>query len=333
MKIAQEKEEQNEQKYTLKIANRFIEELKKYYTPEGFKRMFHPKMHGLVYAEFKVEENLAFKYNIGLFKSGKSYPAWIRLSNAKRHPSPDRKKDMRGMAIKLLGVDGKKLIEEKKNATTQDFLLVTSKTLQTKSVKDFQKSIYALTSGGIKLFFFAITHLPVIIRSIKQISKCSNVLEKSYFSTTPYLFGNNQAVKYAVFPQKKHNTPFPKSPKDNFLKDQLIKDLGEGDVYFDFKIQFQIDPKKMPIEDPTKEWKSPFIKVATIKIPKQKFNTQEQIKFGENLSFTPWHCIQEHRPIGGVNRARKKVYEIVSAFRHEMNDAKNDEPTEIIDFN
>ena len=333
MKIAEEKVEKDEEVYISKIAIRFKQELSKYYKSGSFKRMFHPKMHGLVKAEFIVEDNIADKYKIGIFKNPISYPTWIRFSNAKRHPSADKKKDMRGMALKLIGVNGKKLIEQDKNAVTQDFLLVTSKTLQTKSVKDFKKSIYALTDGGLKLFFFAITHLGIIIRSIKQISRCSNLLEESYFSTTPSLFGKENAVKYAVIPQSKSVSPFPSTPSNSFLKERLINDLDLKDIYFDFMVQFQTDSIKMPIEDPTKEWKSPFVKLATIKIPQQKFDFISQTKYGENLSFNPWHSIAEHRPLGGANRARKKVYEIVSNFRHKNNDVKQTEPTELENFN
>ena len=64
----------------------------------------------------------------------------------------------------------------------------------------------------------------------------------------------------------------------------------------------------MPVEDPTVEWTAPWQKVATIRIPPQSFDSPEQMAFGENLSFTPWHTLPEHRPLGGVNRARKRIY-------------------------
>ncbi|MBP5975226.1 hypothetical protein HW132_21435 [Brasilonema sp. CT11] len=57
------------------------------------------------------------------------------------------------------------------------------------------------------------------------------------------------------------------------------------------------------------EWKeedSPFIKIATIKIPSQKFDFDERKRLDEGLSFNPWHTLPEHEPIGSVNLARKK---------------------------
>ena len=36
----------------------------------------------------------------------------------------------------------------------------------------------------------------------------------------------------------------------------------------------------------------------------------------ENLIFTPWHGIAEHRPLGGINRLRRAVYDASASFRH-----------------
>ena len=119
----------------------------------------------------------------------------------------------------------------------------------------------------------------------------------------------------------------------NFLKKQLASDLAHSDYYFDFMVQFQEDAAAMPIEDPTVEWASPFIKLATIKIPRQHFTSVSQGTYGENLSFTPWHCLKEHQPIGGVNRARKAVYIALAAFRHKLNGALDKEPVSMEDFN
>jgi hypothetical protein len=78
----------------------------------------------------------------------------------------------------------------------------------------------------------------------------------------------------------------------------------------------------MPIEDPSVEWDqtlSPFETVATIQLPAQDFDSTEQNLFCDNLSFNPWHSLPDHRPIGGINRLRKAVYQAVSVYRHERN--------------
>jgi hypothetical protein len=91
-------------------------------------------------------------------------------------------------------------------------------------------------------------------------------------------------------------------------------------------MQLQTDAKKMPIEDTTIEWTSPFRRVATITIPAQDFRNPEQIALAEHLSFTPWHTLAEHRPLGGINRIRRSAYAASSAVRHQLNGVAEKEP-------
>ena len=98
--------------------------------------------------------------------------------------------------------------------------------------------------------------------------------------------------------------------------------LSNDDARFDFMVQFQSDAVRMPIEDSTVEWdqrESPYIKVATIHIPRQTFDSAQQMEFAENLSFAPWHALPEHEPIGQINRLRQAIYEAMSDLRHQMN--------------
>ena len=77
------------------------------------------------------------------------------------------------------------------------------------------------------------------------------------------------------------------------------------------------------------EARSPPIEVAMIRIPRQRSDGAAQQAFCENLSFTPWHSLPEHRPIGGINRVRKAVYLAVSTLRHRLNQAPRVEPTAV----
>ena len=95
---------------------------------------------------------------------------------------------------------------------------------------------------------------------------------------------------------------------------------------FGFYVQRQSDPSAMPIEDPTVEWKSTWERVATIEIDAQDFDFPERWDWGNRLSFSPWHALDEHRPLGGINRARKIVYPASSDLRHENLNAPK-EPT------
>jgi len=109
----------------------------------------------------------------------------------------------------------------------------------------------------------------------------------------------------------------------------MAAELAGSDVCLDFMVQLQGSPKAMPVEDPTILWderQSPFVKVATIRIPRQVFDTAEQNQLAEDLSFTPWHTLPEHEPLGGINRVRRVVYELISRLRHTVNGVPRQEP-------
>ena len=112
------------------------------------------------------------------------------------------------------------------------------------------------------------------------------------------------------------------------MHDNLLRSLDQADGVFDFCVQL---PKgSMPVEDPTVEWSeadSPFIPVARLTIPKQSFDAPDRLAFGENLSFTPWHGLDAHRPLGGINRVRRVVYETISGLRYQIDGTSRVEPS------
>jgi hypothetical protein len=97
--------------------------------------------------------------------------------------------------------------------------------------------------------------------------------------------------------------------------------LAGREMWFDFFIQRHVDDRT-PIEDALTEWKesvSPPVHVAKIMIPAQDFSSATRARFCENLSFNPWHCLAEHKPLGVTNRVRKVIYREISAYRHQLN--------------
>jgi hypothetical protein len=110
----------------------------------------------------------------------------------------------------------------------------------------------------------------------------------------------------------------------------MVKTLAEKNVEFDLLLQLQTDPHRMPIENAAVRWPqklSPFIPAATIRIPRQKFDSPAQFEFTRRLSLNPWHCLHEHRPLGNQSRARKRMYLELSRFRQEMNSPSHIEPS------
>ena len=301
-------------------------------------RQIHPKMNGCAKAEFIINTGISPELRVGLFKEVKSYPAWLRFSNGKTHPIPDYKKDIRGLAIKIMNVPGKKLDFNHQDITSHDFILMNTKNFVSGDIKKFRDILSVVTTpfswrslpGKIGI---ALSNLDVLKRAKKAAVKISNPCEISYFSTVPFRFGDEtKAVKYAVVPSPSNQLINTDTTSEDLLRNNFAATVKENVLEFDFCIQFQTDAVKMPIEDPTVTWDSPFIKLATIRIPKQICDTPERQEFGDNLSFNPWHCLAEHRPIGSFNRIRAFIYEEMYAFRHQHNGIEDIEPLAGVDF-
>lgn len=312
------------------------DQVKRMYDDKKMLRQVHTKMHGCVKAEFIIEPDLPEGLQVGVFSEIKSYHAWVRFSNGNTKPQADKKKDIRGIAIKLLGVPGEKLLNDEFLEPTQDFLLMSSETFFSKNTKQFRKTLKSITSKNPlakPLYFLNPLHLGTLLRVIKSRISFSNPLEIPYWSTQPYQFGHpDKAVKYFLKPSEANKTVIANTKDYDFLRVNLAQTLNNNEALFDFYIQFQTNADTMPIEAPTVPWTSQFIKVATLKIYPQSFDDQDQMEFGENLSFNPWHCLPVHRPLGSFNRTRKKAYEALSKLRHHRNKLPMAEPIDSPDF-
>jgi catalase len=301
----------------------------------------HAKGHGCVRGDFTVKPNLSKPLRVGVFAQPKSYSAWIRFSNGAGTPHDDLSGDGRGMAIKLTGVPGTKLLAAEAMAETQDFVMINHPVFFIRNVADYVPFTSLSLQGKSAEFYAVHPHEQSIVDAITS-TTVDQAFEQQYYSMAPYLLGE-QPIKFTARPIDctsgttivESQSPPPGSDP-NYLREGMIKWLNEGDACFNFAVQPQTDPATQPIEDPTVLWdesKAPFTDVASIRIPKQTFDTQAQQAFCENLSFTPWHALPEHRPVGGVNRLRKAIYEAVSELRHRLNKAPRVEPTGSETFN
>lgn len=300
------------------------------------RRDAHPKAHGCVRAEFRVETGLPESLAHGVFLPGAAYRAWIRFSNGNGDAArPDIRGDARGMAIKLTGVAGEKLLASEHDATTQDFILISNPTFFADDPARYAKLIERGTSKN--PFVAASAPLALgwkglMIARETAAKKIASPLETRYWSTVPYSLGagpGRQAVKYSARPCTPGTSSIPTDPGPDYLREAMARALAAGDACFYFLVQPRAGDG-MSVEDSRTEWteaEAPFVKVATITIPRQGFSAPAQDAFCENLSFTPWHSLPEHRPIGGMNRVRRVVYEAISGLRHDLNGTERREPS------
>lgn len=330
-----EKLQPNEDVLAQNIAQVIEKSIREQYTAGNALRDAHPKAHGCVRAEFHVSKNIPAQFAKGVFIPDQSYQAWIRFSNASNDASSaDIDKDARGIAIKLLGVSGEKILESEKQATTQDFIMINHPVFFANDAKRYLSFINDVNSHNMirKLHIpFALGFKGTMNALGARNSQIANPLYARYWSMVPYQLGlgnDRQAVKYSVRACSVTANNLPKNPSHDFLREALKNTLQQTDACMEFLIQPRTS-SQMLVEDSMTEWDekaAPFYQVATIHIPKQNFDTPEQNKFCENLSFTPWHALPAHKPLGAVNRMRKVIYENISRVRHDMNSAPRQEP-------
>ena len=261
----------------------------------------------------------------------------------------------RGMAVKVLGVTGSPLVPTD-GPLTQDFLMINSPVFAFSNVEDYQALSQAIKDADDPRPFFARMGMAAPISTRAQRTKGifdqiqsntsppgfqappASPVDNRYFSAAPFLFGDDRVMKYSARPI----APVAGGPPDITDRDYLRKALqkrltapGAQGIVFDFQVQLRSANElagkiATEIEDACVEWpeledpksgklkpKYPFETVARITIPPQDFDTQEQREVCESLTFTPWHGIAEHRPIGGINRLRLAVYEASTEFRHK----------------
>jgi len=293
----------------------------------------HAKAHGCVRAQFRLEEHLPAELRQGVFQERRVYKAWIRFSNGSGRSQNDAVGDAQGMAIKLMGVPGPKLGDEK---ATQDFLMITGPAFFVRNAADYVEFTKATKAGKPMKFFFRgwnpfrwRYHESRMALSLLH-RKTANPLDARYWSVAPFLMGATGPVKFSARPCAPPPAEKADKRNPNFLRDAMSAQLKGGGACFEFLVQVPKAPPKFPIEDPTIKWSekdSPFQKVATIDIPSQRFESPEQQTFCEDVSMSPWHAVPEHRPLGGINRVRKVVYETISKLRHDLNGAPRAEPT------
>ncbi|MBX9253088.1 catalase family protein [Desmonostoc muscorum CCALA 125] len=287
-------------------------------------RQIHSKSHGLLWAEFIIEPNLPEDLRVGLFKTPQTYPAWIRFSSGgapeKRGKfRSDTQPDVRGIGIKVMNVDGQKVLDDEEK--TQDFVLNSYPTFFTKDIRDYA-DIFKAGSG--QLTPERIQELGYAFALLQKITSknVGNPLLIQYWSMAPFKFGD-KIVKLSVKSQQIEQPPETLPESENYLREAIVKHLTvEGrEASFDFLIQFYVDDDKTPIEDHVQEWQeadSPFIKVATVRIPSQKFDFEERKRLDEGILFSPWHTLLEHEPVGSVNLSRKKLYSELAKYRREQ---------------
>jgi hypothetical protein len=272
----------------------------------------------------------------GLFARRGEYPAWVRFSNLAPVSRSDQERDGRGLAVKVMGVEGWKLLETERDETTQDFVLADARRVPLASPAEYAELLDRASRGDRYGFFLDDWSLRVWRWRLRELwlherargTPPPSLLQHEYHSATAYRLGPQQYVKYAMRPCVR-SRPRRQDRTDDMLRASLREELAAGGACFDLLVQLQVPGRNMPVEDASVLWSekdSPFLPAARLTLPQQTFDTPEHQQSCEALSFTPWHSLPEHEPVGGLNRVRRAVYQELSRYRHARNGTPRAEP-------
>lgn len=315
----------------------------------------HAKGYCALKAKFEILDNLPKEYAQDFYAQSGIHDAVIRFSNGASRVSPDRKLGLaQGLAIKVFDVPGEKLAPGEEDSTTFDFNLINHAVFFCNRIEDYSyisKLFLELPDyaekgarGKAKLAFNWLTNygsrLPSkeSFKTFKALGGFTTIEPKN---TLLYDFHSQGVVRHGDYMAKIRVTPTAASTKkitrrdldvdakQEAIRPLIVEEIREHDYQFDVQIQLCRNLKKQPIEEITTEWKesdAPFVTVATLTIPCQDVPDDGNFEIMENLSFTPFRCLAENRPIGDLQQSRLKAYQIASETRHRLNDVKRQEP-------
>jgi hypothetical protein len=291
-------------------------------------RGFHVKSHAGLNATFTVPDDIPPEAKHGVFKTARTFQARVRFSNGFSAARADWFPDLVGCSVKLLGVEGTKLLPGEEHAGTQDFVALNQPYLPAENPRQLMimsTSAANVLTAPIKLLqgLGLAQTLRVMLWTLGWTPRRllqRSVVTEDFYSAVPIAIGPH-AVK---FKWQSRQLPTATRPRGaswcNYLRDDLRQRLARDDLRFDFLVQFYVDPAKTPI-DGAYAWKpedAPLVKLAELTIPRCDMDTPEA-KRDENdlnsLSFNPWHAIAEHRPLGNIQRARGMVYQASAKYR------------------
>ncbi len=286
-------------------------------------RALHAKGLAGLEATFEVLDGLPSEVAQGLFAKPATYAAYVRFSNGASVRQPDRKGDVRGVAIKLLGVEGEKLIPGLERATTQDFLMIKTAATPFRHVDEFVALVVAAQNPLLLLprligrlgLGRALGILPKLAKGLGQ--PIASLATTRFYSALPIQWGP-YAAHYSLVP-----TAAPpagaRTPAD--LGAELAERLRAEPVTYDFAVQLYVDDVKTPIEDASVEWlaeDAPWIHVGRLRLAPRDARSARAEAIAERvetLSFDPWHALREHRPLGNMMRARNVAYRLSTEER------------------
>ncbi|SDM01108.1 hypothetical protein SAMN05660642_01323 [Geodermatophilus siccatus] len=306
----------------------------------------HAKSHGILAGELRIEPGLPAHLAQGLFAAPRTYPVIVRFSTSPGDLRTDRVPAPRGMAVKVIGVDGPRAVQD--GATTQDFLLVNHPTLpfgtvgayvELQKVLERQHRQSDLRQRSTRLVARVLTRLRFPLPRIAEVlaTPGHHILGETFHSMAALRYGDHVA-KISAAPLSEDvraltGRPVGRRAGESALRDLVADFFAHRSAEYEVRAQLCVDVRRMPIEDASKHWPeelSPHHRVAVLHLPAQDPYSDARRRYADDvLSFSPWHALEAHRPLGSIMRSRRAAYERSSDFRHTVNGVQQREPSSV----
>lgn len=317
-------------------------------------RSVHAKGHGIARGTFLIHADLPPELAQGIFATPGEHEAIFRLSTNAGDILDDSIALPRGLALKILGVEGPRL-HGSEGDSTQDFIMVNGQVFAAPTPKAFLANLRMLAKttdkaeGGKKLLSGLLRAAETVVEAVGGESstlstlggaKPVHPLGATYYSQTPYRYGDYIA-KFSLVPVSPVLKDFADATIDasgrpDAIRENVRQGLIEQGGTWEFRVQLCTDLDTMPVEDATVLWDekaSPFVTVATLNVaPQVAWQDGISQKTEDALSFAPWHGVAAHQPLGGVNRARKEPYQFSADYRGKYNGCPMHEPRVLDDL-
>jgi hypothetical protein len=154
----------------------------------------------------------------------------------------------------------------------------------------------------------------------------TDMISHSFYTQSAFRFGDYYG-HMALFPVLDEMTSRSEKVKSSdsreVLRDWLVEYFANNSARYEFKIQLGTAPDHHPTEDGSVVWDeatAPYQTIATIEFPPQDpFNAERRTFWEDRMKLSPWDALAEHRPLGGINRLRKIVYNMSRKKREAVN--------------
>ena len=317
-------------------------------------RSVHAKAHGIARGTLTVQAGLAPELAQGLFAQPGEYEAILRISTNPGDILDDSIALPRGLALKVLGVEGTRVAGSEGDAT-QDFILVNGPVFTAPDAKHFLQNLKLLAKttdkgeGGKKLLSGILRGVEATLEAVglesatlQQLGGAPQVhpLGETYYGQTPFRYGDHIA-KFALFPVSKPLTELTGETINTVGRPDAIRTavsealISQGGTW-ELRVQLNTDLDTMPVEDPTQPWdekESAFVTVATLEVPPQHgWAHGETEALDDALAYNIWNALDAHQPLGNINRARKDTYTFSQDYRGRFNGCPLHQPRTLADL-